>query len=229
VTAAVNARKAALRRAIGNFRLLSDALVGQSRNAATLVDAGAATFGALGSQDAALRKSLDELPPTLAAADRAGNDLRPLLDATGPAVTALQPTADRLPHTLRAIDPLFTTGTPAAKELTKLSTTAQPLLRDLTPALAGVNRATPDLTSSFSVLRRLSNELYNNPALPHHGYAFWLAWFAHNGNSLLSNQDANGPFWRGSVALSCDSVTAGAPPDVLAIVGPLIQSLGLCS
>jgi phospholipid/cholesterol/gamma-HCH transport system substrate-binding protein len=58
---------------------------------------------------------------------------------------------------------------------------------------------------------------------------FWVAWFAHNANSLLSNQDANGSFWRGSVALSCDSVTSGAPPDLVAVLGPLISSLGVCA
>jgi phospholipid/cholesterol/gamma-HCH transport system substrate-binding protein len=229
VTAAINARKSALRHAVGNFRKLSDALVGQERNAATLVDAGAATFDALGSQDAALRKSLDELPPTLAAADRASTDLRPLLDAAGPALTRLQPAVERLPHTLRALDPLFRTGTPAAKDLTTLATAAKPLLRDLTPALSGLNRATPDLTTSFSVLRRLSNELFYNPAPPQHGYAFWLAWFAHNGNSLVSNQDANGSFWRGSVGISCDPLTAGAPAELVKLIGPLIASLGVCS
>jgi phospholipid/cholesterol/gamma-HCH transport system substrate-binding protein len=141
----------------------------------------------------------------------------------------LQPAVERLPHTLRELDPLFTTGAPAAKDLTTLATTARPLLRDLTPTLEGLNRATPDLTSSFSVLRRLSNELFYNPAPPHHGYAFWLAWFAHNGNSLLSNQDANGPFWRGSVGASCDTLTAGAPAEVVKLLGPLIASLGVCS
>jgi phospholipid/cholesterol/gamma-HCH transport system substrate-binding protein len=228
VTDAVNARRTALRRAVGNFRLLSDALVGQERNAATLVDAGAATLTAIGSEDAALRQSLNDLPPTLAAADRAAANLRPLLRATGPALTTLQPTAERLPRTLRVLDPLFTAGTPAATELTKLSTSAQPLLRDLRPALAGLNQATPDLTTSFTVLRRVANELFYNPALPHHGYMFWLVWFAHNVNSLLSNQDANGSFWRGAVTLSCDSISAGAPADLVAIVGPLIKSLGVC-
>jgi phospholipid/cholesterol/gamma-HCH transport system substrate-binding protein len=229
VTAAINARKASLRHAIGNFRKLSDALVGQDRNAGTLVDAGDATFTALGSQDVALRQALDDLPPTLAAADKAATDVRPLLDATGPALTALQPTAERLPHTLRSLDPLFTTGAPATRNLTKLATKSKPLLRDLTPALAGINKSTPDLTTSFSVLRRVANELFFNPALPHHGYMFWLSWFAHNGNSLLSVQDANGPFWRGSAALSCDSLSAGAPAGLVAIMGPIIQSLGVCS
>jgi phospholipid/cholesterol/gamma-HCH transport system substrate-binding protein len=229
VTDAVNARRAALRRAVGNFRRLSDALVTQEHNAAKLVDAGAATFTAIGSEDAALRRSLDDLPPTLTAADRAAADLRPLLRATGPALRALQPTVERLPQTLRVIDPLFVKGRPAAVELTKLSTSAQPLLRDLRPALAGLNQATPDLTTSFSALRRFSNELFNVPGLPHHGYMFWLAWFAHNGNSLLSNQDANGPFWRGSAAVSCGDVTSGAPPALVAVLGPLISSLGVCA
>ena len=44
------------------------------------------------------------------------------------------------------------------------------------------------------------------------GYLFWLAWFAHNVNSMLSTSDAHGATVRGYVLFSC--ATAALSPTV---------------
>jgi hypothetical protein len=72
-------------------------------------------------------------------------------------------------------------------------------------------RATPSLTTAFSVLRFVANELLYVPKLPNHSFLFWLSWFAHNANSFLGSQDGNGAFWRGEVIVSCDTALASQP------------------
>jgi hypothetical protein len=45
---------------------------------------------------------------------------------------------------------------------------------------------------------------------------FWLAWFAHNVNSTLTTQDAQGAVARGMAVFSCSSVaTAGDLGDLV--------------
>jgi phospholipid/cholesterol/gamma-HCH transport system substrate-binding protein len=98
------------------------------------------------------------------------------------------------------------------------------MFRDLTPTLTNLNAATPPLTTAFSVLNYVVNELAYNPALPDHSYLFWLSWFAHNANNFLGNQDANGAFWRGSVVVSCDAL----PAPLIELFGPIISQLNIC-
>jgi phospholipid/cholesterol/gamma-HCH transport system substrate-binding protein len=227
VSQAVAARRAALTRAIGNLRQLTAALAGQQQSIGQLVDSGDATFAAFASQDQALRAGLQQLPPTLAQADRAVLDLRPLARAAAPALRSLVPAAKRLPATLDTLDPLVRRGTPALRKLTTVSTKALPLLTDLTPTLTDLRASTPSLTSAFSVLRYVTNELAYVPNLPNHSYLFWLAWFAHNGNGFLSNQDANGAFWRGNVIVGCD-LPLTAQPALLQILGPILSQLPVC-
>ena len=70
-----------------------------------------------------------------------------------------------------------------------------------------INQADPDLIRSANVLDYVANELGYNPPGPEEGYLFWLAWFAHNDDSLLSIEDAQGAVWRGLVMVGCS--TAG--------------------
>jgi phospholipid/cholesterol/gamma-HCH transport system substrate-binding protein len=224
VSAAVAARRQDLTHAIGNLRQLTVALAGQQRSLSELVTAGDATFATFASQDAALRQGLAQLPPTLSAADRSLLDLRPLTRALAPALRRLVPAARQLPGTLDALDPLVKQGTPAVRKLTALSTKGQPLFRDLTPTLTNLHASTPSLTTAFSVLNYVVNELAYVPSLPDHSYLFWLSWFGHNANNFLSNQDANGAFWRGSVVTSCDVL----PAPLVVLFGPIISQLNIC-
>ena len=82
---------------------------------------------------------------------------------------------------------------------------ARPVVRSTTKPANELAAATPDLTSSFTVLNHLFNLVGYNPNGREdpskdgreEGYLFWIAWLQHNGASLFSTSDANGPFRAG--------------------------------
>jgi phospholipid/cholesterol/gamma-HCH transport system substrate-binding protein len=227
VAAAIAARRVALKHAIGSLRLLTDALAQQQPSIGQLVDAGAQTFQTLGGQDRAIEASLKQLPPTLAQADSTLDALKPFTLAAAPAFTSLLPAVRHLPGTLQSLDPLFVQGTPAVNELAKVSVSSRPLVNALPPTLQNLAAATPSLTTSFSVLHFVANELLYVPSLPQHSFLFWLSWFAHNANSFLGTQDGNGAFWRGEVIVSCDTVLS-AQPALEQLLAPVLSKLNFC-
>jgi phospholipid/cholesterol/gamma-HCH transport system substrate-binding protein len=226
VSSAVAARRTELKSAIGSLRELTDALYEQQSSVGQLVDSGSATFQTLGAQGRSLEASLQQLPPTLTQADQTLTDLRPFADAAAPAFSSLLPAAEKLPGTLSALRPLFVKGAPALNALAKVSVSSRPLVTALPPTLGDLVKATPSLTSAFSVLRYVANELLYVPSLPEHSFLFWLSWFAHNSNSFLGNQDGNGAFWRGELVVSCDTALASQPA-LEELLGSLTKDLGL--
>ena len=120
--------------------------------------------------------------------------------------------------------PLLRRATPVLGDLLSLTRTARPVARDLRPTTENLLTDTPDLVRSFQVLRYVVNELAYNPPGSEEGYLFWLAWFAHNGNSLLTEGDAHGTFWRGQTIVSCSTLAtlgrAGSPLAVLSSALP---------
>jgi phospholipid/cholesterol/gamma-HCH transport system substrate-binding protein len=69
--------------------------------------------------------------------------------------------------------------------------------------------ATPKLTSAFSVVNTLFNELtYNPPGSADEGYLFYTAWANHAGATLFATQDAHGPIRHGIVQVGCSSLGA---------------------
>jgi phospholipid/cholesterol/gamma-HCH transport system substrate-binding protein len=229
VTQAIVARRGELRRLVGSLRTLATAAAGQDEDLRTLVSAGDATFGALGDQEAALRTTLQRLPGTLEAAGDALGAARPLARRLPAAQRDLQPALEDLARALPEVEPLLVDARPQLRRLRGLAVAARPVLRDARPALRDLRAQTPDLADAFRVLNLVVNELGHNPDGPEEGYLFWLAWFAHNGNSMLSQDDATGTSWRGMVALGCS--TAAAPtqlaPQLEAILKPLLDS-ALC-
>jgi phospholipid/cholesterol/gamma-HCH transport system substrate-binding protein len=227
VSAAVAARRVELKRAIGNLRLLTDAIAQQQQSVGQFVNAGAATFSTLGAQDRAIETSLNQLPPTLRQADSTLVALRPFALAAAPAFRSLLPAAHRLPSTLHELDPLFVQGTPSLNALAKVSVSSRPLVQALPPTLGNLSVATPSLTTAFGVLRFVTNELLYVPQLPQHSFLFWVSWFAHNANSFLGNQDGNGAFWRGEIIASCDTLLS-AQPALEQLLAPVISKLNFC-
>ncbi|WP_354699629.1 hypothetical protein DSM112329_05350 [Paraconexibacter sp. AEG42_29] len=227
VSAAVASRRRELGRAIHNLKLLSGALAEQDESVAQLVDGGDRTFAALAGESAALRTSVARLPGTLNTARTALTALTPFANAAAPALRSLVPTAKALPDALRGVEPLLVKGTPALRDTTTLTRSAVPVLQQLEPALRSLSAQTGDLKTVFDVLERLTNELAHVPGGKQNSYLFSLAWFAHNGNSLVSGQDANGVFWHGSVIASCSTVTTALSP-VAKVLGPIVERAGVC-
>ena len=89
--------------------------------------------------------------------------------------------------------------------------------RDLHPAPEQPQRGHAATSATRSrVLNYVVNELGYNPPGPEEGYLFWLAWFFHNADSILSIEDAHGRRWRGGLITSCSTLTAlaaGEPGD----------------
>ena len=216
-------RRTRLRRAVHNLRLLTSAVARDDGSVARLLEGGSRTFTALARRPDAVRATIAQLPPTLDAATRALHAAAPLAAATGPALRSLTPTARALPRALRQTDPLLVEGRPALRDVSALSRTAAPVVRQLRPALDELEGGTPDLTSTFSVLGRLMNELAYVPSGGDHGYLFWAAWFAHNLNSFQGGQDANGAFWRGNTVISCSA--ALNLPALVELLGPALSQL----
>lgn len=220
VVRSLASRRRMVRRLVTNLRRLSEATAAKDDELAGLVDASSATFNAIGEQETSLDASLARLPGALSATRGAIQAGRPLLREAGPALQSLRPAARRLGPALSAAEPLLRTGTPILRsDLRPLVREARPLLHTLRPALRDLNRTTPTLTRVGSVLNYLANELGYNPPGSEEGFLFHLAWFAHNANSLVSVEDANGAVVRGLVQFSCSTLGSIAGVPFSALVG----------
>ncbi len=225
LTDAIRGRRVELRRLVSNLARLTGRLGTQTGDLQTLVSAGNATFGALAAEDGAVRASLAKLPGTLQQADRALAAATPLAKTLKPALTALTPTARALPGALAGVRPLARQGVQPLRELRGLSREGRPLAGDLARAVTALRPAVPHLITATSVLQYVANELAYNPEGKEEGYLFWLDWFAHNTNSMLSSRDGNGGWWHGLVIASCSNA------DLLGSLSPVLAPLanaGVC-
>jgi len=222
VSGALAERRRQLRRLVGNLAILTREVGKRDTELARLVDAGNATVTALATEEAALRASVRKLPGTLRTTDRALVTLREFAGELQPTTTALKPVVKNTAPALRAAGPLVREAVPILQtKLRPLIREAQPLARDLAPATKDLNAVTPALTTSFQVLNYIVNTLAYNPEGDEEGYLFWVAWFAHNGMSFISNDDGNGAFWRGLGAFDCNQT-----PALLPTLAPILQSIG---
>jgi len=211
---------------VRNLRLIAQTAAPADRDLARLMDTSTATFATLAGEQRALRASAGELPATLGEARRSLGATARLAGELTPALHALRPTTRGLAGALRAATPLLRTATPALRaQLRPLVRSARPAARDLAPAVSDLGTATPPLTRVFHSAGRVLNELAYEPSGAKRSYLFWLAWFAHNGNSTLSTGDATGAVYRALSIITCPAIRAGQP-DPLA---KLIDALPICS
>jgi phospholipid/cholesterol/gamma-HCH transport system substrate-binding protein len=213
---------------IHNFQLLANELGKKDTQLAEFVDSSNANFKALAAQDANIRASLRELPPTLSQAETTLTKAAPFATTLGETTEALRPTARALGPTLRQVRPFLVQSTPIIKNhLRPFARQARPAVRELRAAVEKLEPTTPHLTSSFKVINSLLNTLAYNPPGDEEGYLFWASWVNHAGASIFGTQDAHGPIRRGVVIASCaslqllESVTKTNPPLLL-----LFQLLG---
>lgn len=194
-------------RLVHNFGVLTQAARSKDGQLRTLVQAGDRTVRAFADQDAALRTSIAQLPGTLQSARTTLADVIPFANALGPTSTALEPTARKLPTTLGNTDTLLHGA--ALLPLEKIQpfvNASLPVARELPPLAADLKTEIPELIDAFKVLAYATNETAYNPGGGNQGFLYWLAWFAHNSASFISNSDANGPVWRSLFVTSCQSL-----------------------
>jgi phospholipid/cholesterol/gamma-HCH transport system substrate-binding protein len=206
VMSAIADRRAKVARLVTNLRKLSEVAASKDSQLASLVSASATAFSTIGDREAALNQAVARLPGALSATDDALVQARPFADALRPALADLRPAARRLAPSLKGIRPLFRDAPPI------LRTPVRPLVRSLVPlvtharpSVTNLKHTTGPLTRAVNTLNYAVNELGYNPPGAEEGYLFWLAWFMHDSNSILSIEDAHGATWRGLVMTGCSS------------------------
>jgi phospholipid/cholesterol/gamma-HCH transport system substrate-binding protein len=213
------ARRHEIARLVHNLGIVTRAAASQQQNLQVAADAGDRTLTALASQSAALKSSIEQLPATLATTRRTLADTAAFASVLGPTATALEPTAHRLPSVLHELPTLFKgAALLPAKQAIPFVEAVLPLARMVPPLARTLEHETPFLIGAFKVLEYVVNELAYNPGGANQGFLYWFAWFAHNTNSFLSTEDANGSLWRGMGVVPC-SVLNETP------LGPLLAEL----
>lgn len=229
ISSALAQRRVNISRAIHNFRLLTQTLGTKDQQISQLVDSSNAVFGAFANEERNLRTTIRLLPGALTSTQRGLTKADRLARVLRPNAVALQPVAHALAPALRQSRPFFRQTTPIVRnQLRPFARAALPTVRALRPAARDLSNLVPDLRTSLSVVNELLNELGYNPPGPEEGYLFWNAWANHDGASVFSSQDAQGPIRHGLTVVSCSSLNtlsaiAGANPQL----GVVIQLLGV--
>jgi phospholipid/cholesterol/gamma-HCH transport system substrate-binding protein len=203
------ARRTELAEIVHNLGTLTKATAEKDSELSTVVRAGDTTVQALASQDVALHNAVAQLPGTLTATEKTLTDVIPLAHALGPTATALLPTARKLPTTLRDSQTLFQgAALLPLKQVPAFVSAVEPLAAQLPALTSNLQQEVPELIDAFKVLAYTTNEIAYDPGGKNPGFLYWLAWFAHNADSFISNSDANGPVWRTVALSSCASLNA---------------------
>ncbi|MFI5003792.1 MAG: hypothetical protein ACHQE6_02140 [Solirubrobacterales bacterium] len=199
-------------RAIHNFRLLMEALGNKDSQLAQLVDSSNAVFATFAAQDRAVQSTLHQLPGVLAQANHSFGKLATAVHVTGSTLHALEPFAKELAPAERASQTAFRTTTPILKyEVRPLLREILPVIDQLQPSLQDFAQASPQLTTSFTVLNELFNELNYNPGPNQAGFEFFANWGAHNLNSVLSQGEAHGAVGQTLLYFNCQIVPTLEP------------------
>ncbi len=226
IARAVADRRTKVARLVTNLRRLASTAATRDADLGRLVASSSAVFGTLARRDADLQAAIGRLPGALHATRNALVATRGLAIDARPALTALLPVARELAPALVQARPLLRDATPVVQNgVRPLVRAAIPLLAKLGPELDRVDSTTPGLVDAGHALNRVANELAYNPPGKEEGYLFWLPWFLHNSNSVVSLEDAHGAVFRGLVLFGCSSL----PSVILAnpALAPFLQ-LPLC-
>jgi phospholipid/cholesterol/gamma-HCH transport system substrate-binding protein len=238
VNGALAARDEELARLVHNANLLSGAVAGREEDLEDLVVASDSALGALAAEAPDLRAATGALPGTLATARRSLRAAEPLAAQLGPTLGALRPFARRLDEVAGAAERLAGRATPVLRdEIRPLVRAARPVVPDLRKGARRLADAAPKLEAVGHQVNRLGNMAAYNPRGSEppgtegrdEGYLYWLGWFAHNGTSVFTGQDAHGVYRRLYLTGSCQNllgVLQAAGPAGSAIVGGIISGLG---
>jgi phospholipid/cholesterol/gamma-HCH transport system substrate-binding protein len=224
VNGAVATRHRNLRRLVHSLDQLESELAGKDDQLASLVDSSSKVFRTFAAEQQDLGRTVGDLPGTL-------QQTTDTLGKVERFARVLRPTADDLRPPVKALDAANAQVRPLAEEATPIVAAqirpfvrdARPLVRSLDAPATNLAAATPDLTSTFTVLNHFLNlAAYNeggrqgpDVAGRDEGYLFWLAWLQHNGASLFSTSDANGPFRPVTLGGTCTvlkELTGDNPP-----------------
>jgi phospholipid/cholesterol/gamma-HCH transport system substrate-binding protein len=216
-------RRENIKRVITNFGRLSSELGRSDTQLAGFVRSSNDVLGSFARQEASIRATLRQLPPTLRTTRSALASSDQLSAQLGPASRRLIPAAQALGPALRQTRPLFrqTVG-PIQHQIRPFARAVQTPLRHVKQAAGPLARTSQGLAGGFDNLNLLFNALaYNPPGTPE-GYLFSLGWLNHDLNAVFLNQDAGGPLRHGVVLLSCNTAFLA---DIAASADPFLLTL----
>jgi phospholipid/cholesterol/gamma-HCH transport system substrate-binding protein len=233
VSGALATRRDQLARLVHNYAQLTAELANNDTDLERLVTASNKTFGALASQDANISRAVALLPGALRQSQVTLAKANQLGQVLGPTLNDLRPAVRELDEANEDLLPLARNGDHQIRnQLRPFVRVARPYVGNyVEPAARNLAKAAPELTTSILEINRFLNILAFNPAgagqehsthprsgAEHltgddvadrnrkEGYLFWLHWVATTGNSVFSTRDANGPYRRVLLQLSCDSI-----------------------
>ncbi|EHN09621.1 MCE-family protein Mce6D [Patulibacter medicamentivorans] len=229
ITAALADRDRLIRQLVHDLTVVADATGDDGERVGQLVDDLGATLGSLGQQDAALRRSLRQLPGTLRHASDTVDRTSELVRTATRTARTLRPAIRRLPATTRDVRRLLRRTEPFLRDDARpLVRQAMPTIRSAVPLVRRVQAITPPARRVMAALAYAFNELVADPGDGRKGYLYWGSWFFHNANSMLSTSDASGSAWRLLPLINCSALTAD--PVLGAVLRPLLGGLtGGCS
>jgi phospholipid/cholesterol/gamma-HCH transport system substrate-binding protein len=201
-------RRQEIRRVVTNFSRISGALARQRPELTSFVDSSNSVLGALAEEQAGVRATLRELPATLRDLEAASAATAPVARSLGSASRRLLPGARALGGGARALDDMFTATRGTLRgELRPLARTAVAPLRDLRAASEGLAETSRSADAGTHDLNAIFNAWADDPEGERDAsHLFWAAWSAHHVNSVLSSQDALGPFAHTLTVMACPSL-----------------------
>jgi phospholipid/cholesterol/gamma-HCH transport system substrate-binding protein len=208
ISGALAVRRQNIASAIHNFQLLSTELGNRDQDLVNFVDASDDVLASFAREEAALRRSVRELPATLEETKGALREADALALQSGPALKKLLPSARATGPALRALRPLFRdTADPIQNQIRPFTVQVRSPLQHVAQTTQGLGKSTPGLKLGFTRLNSGLNALAYNPPGDQEGFLFFVPWLNHNINATYTLQDAYGPIRRGLVQESC--ATAG--------------------
>jgi phospholipid/cholesterol/gamma-HCH transport system substrate-binding protein len=224
-----------LRRLVHSLGDLNDELANKSDDLAALVDSSSAVFRSFASEQSNVSQAVGDLPGALRQTTDTLGRVQKFAETLRPAAVHLQPALKALNRANGAVQPFAKEAAPIVQsQIRPFVRDARPVVRSTTKPANELAAATPDLTSSFTVLNHLFNLAGYNPNgredpskdSREEGYLFWIAWLQHNGASLFSTSDANGPFRAVTLGGTCGvlkSITGENPPLNQALLPALLD------
>jgi phospholipid/cholesterol/gamma-HCH transport system substrate-binding protein len=246
VNSAFASRRKQLARLIHNFGSSVTELSRRDRELSTLVEAQSQALERWASEDVNVSAAVARLPGTLRTLQSALVRVNELGQEIPPGLNAMRPVVRQLHRTNLQVRPFAREATPILRDQVRpFVRAARPYIRNVRPAARDLADASPDVRRAFHGINRFFNMAAYNPngkePLPDdfaaaqqrdEGLLFWLAWVAHNTNSLFSTGDVSGPFRRITATASCSTfqglVNQEPAAGAILNLNQLLADQGLC-
>lgn len=201
-------RRRELARVVESFSRISNTLARNRGALARFVESSGAVFGALADEQAGVRATLRDLPPTLRQITTTSTKLVPLADDLRTASLGLEPGARALGPGAASMASMFGATAPVVQtRLRPFARDARAPLEQLQRATDGIGETSAAAATSLRLLTSFFDMLaYSDPKSGANSQMLWAAWAAHQLNSVFSASDALGPYAHTLTMTSCESL-----------------------